>query len=181
MICFYFEQISLTINHIIGGEFSSEYNGPRDADGIVKYMRSQVGPASKSFDSTDKLESHLAKSKEVLVLGLFNNDKDSLHKKFLKAADKLRESINFGHVFVDSVSGVTDLKQIQELGVSPPAVVLIRPNDFKNKFESNFVVYQDGDIDVWVKNNLHGIVGHRTQNNLHDFKVIKLLFYDHVL
>jgi len=169
-----------TLKIFKGGEFSSEYNGPRDGDGIVKYMRGQVGPASKQYDSADKLSAALEKAKEVLVLGLFSSSSDSLHSKFLKAADRLRESVNFGHVFTDSVSGVSDLKAVKALSASVPSVVLVRPAEMKNKFEPNHVVYDgDGDIDVWVKKNLHGIVGHRTQNNMGDFKQpIIVAYYD---
>ena len=154
-----------------GGEFSSEYNGPRDADGIVKYMRSQVGPASRLYDSKAKLEEALNKAKEAIVLGIFEkDDKSSLQTKFLKAADKLRESVNFGHVFTETVADVFDVKLLSDLKEKAPVVLLIRPNDMKNKFEPNYVVYSSGDVDAFVKDNYHGIVGLRTQSNAGDLQ-----------
>jgi len=170
-----------TLKIFKGGEFSAEYNGPRDADGIVKYMRSQVGPASRLFDSRSKLEEALNKAKDVLVLGVFEkDDKSALQTKFHKAADKMRESINFGHVFTDAVSDALKVKQLSDLKEkTTPTVILIRPNDLKNKFEPNHVVYSSGDVDVFVKDNLHGMVGHRTQNNNQDFKPpLVIVYYD---
>jgi protein disulfide isomerase family A protein 3 len=136
-------------------------------------MRSQVGPASRLYDTKAKLEEALNKAKETIVLGIFEkDDKSSLQTKFLKAADKLRESVNFGHVFTETVADVFDLKLLSDLKEkTTPVVILIRPNDMKNKFEPNYVVYSSGDIDTFVKDNFHGIVGHRTQNNNADFKV----------
>jgi protein disulfide isomerase family A protein 3 len=164
---------TICFNYLTGGEFSSEYGGPREADGIVKYMRSQVGPASRLYDTKAKLEEALNKAKEVLVLGIFEkDDKSSLQTKFLKAADKLRESVNFGHVFTETVGDVFDLSLLSDLEEkTAPVVILIRPNDMKNKFEPNYVVYSSGDVDAFVKDNFHGIVGLRTQNNVADFKV----------
>jgi protein disulfide isomerase family A protein 3 len=170
-----------TLKIFKGGEFSSEYGGPREADGIVKYMRSQVGPASRLYDTKAKLEEALNKAKEVLVLGIFEkDDKSSLQTKFLKAADKLRESVNFGHVFTETVGDVFDLSLLSDLEEkTAPVVILIRPNDMKNKFEPNYVVYSSGDVDAFVKDNFHGIVGLRTQNNVADFKPpLVVVYYD---
>jgi len=140
-------------------------------------MRSQVGPVSKVYETRAKLEESLSKAKETIVLGIFEkDDQSSLQTQFLKAADKLRESVNFGHVFTQTVSDVFDLKLFSDLKEkTAPTIVLIRPNDLKNKFEPNYVVYSSGDVDAFVKDNFHGLVGHRTQNNNQDFKVCNLL------
>jgi hypothetical protein len=156
-----------------GGEFASEYNGPRDSDGIVKYMRSQVGPASRLYESRAKLEEGLNKAKDVVVLGVFEkDDKSSLQTKFLKTADKLGESVNFAHVFTESVSDVFDLKLLSESKKKAPTLLLVRPQTLKNKFESNVVEYSSGEVEDFIKDNFHGIVGLRTQYNNQDFKVL---------
>jgi protein disulfide-isomerase A3 len=157
----------------IGGEFSSEYGGPRDANGIAKYMRSQVGPASRLYESREKLEQSLSNAKDVVILGVFeNDDKSDLQSKFLKVADKLRESVNFGHVFTETVSDALTVSALSGVSdASVPSVILVRPQDLKNKFESNVVVYSSGDLEKFIKENYHGRVGLRTQNNAADFKV----------
>jgi len=143
-------------------------------------MRSQVGPASRLFDSRAKLEEALNKAKDVMILGVFEkDDKSSLQTKFMKTADKLRESVNFGHVFTESVADVFDLKVLKELKKEKSTVVLVRPKELKNKFESNVVQYSDGELEPFIKDNFHGIVGHRTQNNNQDFKhPLVVVYYD---
>lgn len=165
----------------IAGEFSAEYNGPRDSDGIVKYMKSQVGPASRLFESRAKLEEALNKAKDVIVLGVFEkDDKSSLQTQFLKTADKLRDSVNFGHVFTESVSDVFDLKSLSEVETkTAPTIVLVRAQALKNKFEPSVVQYSSGDLEDFIKENYHGIVGHRTQNNNQDFRVSEHSWVSH--
>ena len=136
-------------------------------------MRSQVGPASRLYESRANLEEGLNKAKDVIVLGIFaKDDKSSLQTKFLKTADKLRESVNFGHVFTDSVPDVFDLKVLSDLKEKKaPTILLIRPQNLKNKFEANVVQYTSGEVEDFIKENFHGLVGLRTQNNNQDFKV----------
>ncbi|XP_054158254.1 protein disulfide-isomerase A3-like [Oppia nitens] len=174
-----------TLKIFKGGEFASEYNGPRESDGIVKYMRSQVGPASRLVDTRKKLEDALNKAKDAIVLGVFEKDDSSadLQKKFLKTADKLRESVNFVHLFTSSVGDALALKQFAELkDLKAPTVLLVRPKDMKNKFEPNVVEYSaagDDSIDDFIKTNYHGLVGFRTQNNNNDFKTpLVVVYYD---
>ena len=38
------------------GDNAQEYNGPRDADGIVEYLKKQVGPASVEIKSAEDCE-----------------------------------------------------------------------------------------------------------------------------
>jgi len=168
-----------TLKIFKSGEFSQEYQGPRDADGIVKYMRSQVGPASKEYSKVADLASKIKDSKEVVVVGIFASSSDSLYKKFEKTADKLRESVIFAHVFTDSVEG--DVSSVHGLsGVKAPAVVLVRPPTLTNKFEEGQVVFDDSsDLTVWIRDNYHGLVGVRSQSNVDDFKPpLVVVFYD---
>lgn len=171
-----------TLKIFKGGEFSAEYNGPRDADGIVKYMRSQVGPASKEYKEFAKLKAALEKAKDSIVLGLFPNADDPLFKKFQKAADKLRESVTFLHAHTDAASG--SLSDIADLAkdVSAPSVLLVRPATLKNKFEEQVVPfdYEAGlELDQFVTSQFHGLVGVRTQSNMADFKPpLVIAYYD---
>ena len=168
-----------TLKIFKSGEFAQEYQGPREADGIAKYMRSQVGPASKEFSSFNDISKKIKESKEVVILGVFKSSSDDLYKTFQKTADKLRESVNFVHVFTDSASG--DVSSIQGIPpVTAPQVLLVRPAILSNKFEAGHVVYDDsGDLTVWVRENYHGFVGVRSQSNMDDFKTpLVVVFYD---
>lgn len=166
-----------TLKIFKGGEFAQEYSGPREADGIVKYMKSQVGPASRSYTSVVELSKRLKGAREVVVLGVFNSESDDLYKKFTKTADKLRESVDFVHIVVDPSAGdsLSSLQGVPTL--HPPTVVLVRPSALSNKFEPGHVLYADGDLTEWVKNNLHGLVGIRTQDNMDAFKTPLVVVY----
>jgi len=73
----------------------SEYKGPRDADGIVKYMRAQAGPAAKPLADADALEKFIARQDDVKFVA-FTKESSSLGKTFNKAANTLRENYLFG-------------------------------------------------------------------------------------
>jgi hypothetical protein len=47
---------------------ASEYNGPREADGIVAYMRKQVGPAAKPVENAAELEAWINKKKDKVCV-----------------------------------------------------------------------------------------------------------------
>lgn len=160
------------------GEFAQEYNGPRDADGIVKYMKSQSGPASREYKSFDELKQRLVNAKDVIVVGVFSSESDALAKKFHKTAGKLRESVTFAHVYTgsasDSISALNDVVASAVEG----SVVLVRPAILKNKFEESAVVYDESDsLEDFVKANYHGLVGHRTQSNVADFNAPLIVAY----
>ena len=75
-----------------GGELSQDYSGPREVNGIVKYMKAQVGPASKECKSEADLKKLLEKPEVVVV----NYDKSN-DDVFQKVANTLRETVAFGH------------------------------------------------------------------------------------
>jgi len=163
-----------TLKIFKNGELSSDYNGPREAAGIVKFMKSQVGPASKELKSVADADKLLALP-ETVVLGL-GDATSTLLKTFLKAADKLREDVKFGHSAEAAV--------LEKLGVDGPAVVLYRPANLKNKFEESSVAYAGGESDKaimvqWIKDNYHGLCGHRTAGNAKDFGLpLVAAYYD---
>lgn len=84
-----------TLKIFRNGEMWKEYNGPREAHGIVKYMRSQVEPASKELTSVEDLKAFISKD-EHAVIGFFAKE-TGLKGVFLKLADKLKEKYRFAH------------------------------------------------------------------------------------
>lgn len=153
------------------GDFSSEYNGPRESSGIVKHMRSQVGPSSKECTSAEEVEKLLAKE-EVVIVGFFENKDADLYDHFLKVADKQRESWVFGHTFNKDL-----LKKYGHTN----KVVLFRPSVLKSKFEDSEAVYEGAadktELEKFLKENYHGLVGHRTQDNFNQFQAPLLVAY----
>jgi len=153
-----------TLKIFKNGEQSSDYNGPREAAGIVKFMRSQVGPASKEVKTVAEAEAVLAKT-EVVIFG-FGAADSTIMKTFAKTADKLRENYMFAHTSEEAV--MTKLGQKE-------GVVLFRPKQLANKFEESSVSYTGSADDKaalasWIAASKHGVCGHRTSDNAKDFK-----------
>ncbi|XP_052738487.1 protein disulfide-isomerase A3 [Bicyclus anynana] len=151
------------------GELSQEYNGPRESNGIVKFMRAQVGPSSKELTTLASYEAWLAKD-EVVVIGYFEKDSE-LKSEFLKNADKMREEITFGHTSAEEVLKKAGFKD---------NVVLYRPKRLSNKFEDSSVVYNgEGSLKAFIKENYHGLVGVRQKETLADFtSPLVVAYYD---
>jgi len=152
-----------TLKIFRNGELSSDYNGPREAAGITKFMKSQVGPASKKVETVQEAEAMLKKD-EVVVFGLGAQDSDIM-KTFDKVSGKLREDVAFAHS--------SDAAVLEKLGHTN-AVVLYRPKNLLSKFEDASLVYDGGATDKmslegWIKKNYHGLCGHRTTDNAKDF------------
>lgn len=152
-----------TLKIFKNGEVSSDYNGPREASGISKYMRSQVGPSAKELINVKSTEDFLAKE-DVAIVGFFEDSSD-LKAPFAKVADKLRESVKFG---------VSYSKDVAEKFGYTNKIVLFRPKHLSNKFEADVAVYDGSaskeEIASWVQKNYHGLVGHRTMDNADQFK-----------
>lgn len=152
-----------TLKIFRNGEVSRDYSGPREANGIVKYMRSQVGPSSRPIETEDDLKKFISKE-DTAVVGFFEKETD-LKAAFISLAEKLREKVRFGH---------TTNSDVLKAHKQTDAVVLYRPKHMSNKFEEDFVVYTGSadstDLNDFVKKNYHGLVGHRTRESSPDFK-----------
>lgn len=161
-----------TLKIFRNGKVSKEYNGPRDAAGIVKYMKAQVGPSSRDLTSVESFEAFISKD-DVAVVGFFSSKSSDLRAAFLGVADKLRESVRFGHSSNPAV--------LEKQGVKD-AVILFRPKHLANKFEEATVTYTTESsnqqaLETFIKSNYHGLVGHRTRDNGADFKQPLVIAY----
>uniref|UniRef100_A0A1B6CLZ3 Protein disulfide-isomerase n=1 Tax=Clastoptera arizonana TaxID=38151 RepID=A0A1B6CLZ3_9HEMI len=152
-----------TLKIFRNGEFSKEYNGPREANGIVKYMKAQVGPSSKELVDLAAFEDFISKN-EAGVVGFFDGE-SGLKKLFLKLADKERENVRFGHVNCPKIMEEKNLKN---------KIVVYRAKHLSNKFEDDFVVYDGAEDQTalleFINKQSHGLVGHRQRENQQDFK-----------
>lgn len=151
-----------TLKIFKNGEVHQEYNGPREAAGIVKYMKAQVGPSSKDILTVAEFDKFLS-AQETTVFGFFAKE-SNLKATYLKYADKNREKLRFGH---------SSAKEVLDKQGETDAIVLFRAPQYHNKFESNSVKFEGSDIDeviAFVKTNFHGLVGHRTRDSVQDFK-----------
>ncbi|KAK7595556.1 hypothetical protein V9T40_013381 [Parthenolecanium corni] len=156
------------------GKFVKEYTGPRNADGIVKYMKAQVGPGSKVISSVEDFNKVTSKD-DVVIVGFFKKDSD-LKSTFMNLADKLREKVAFAHTTEESVLSAANVKS--------EGIRLYRPKVLANKFESSEIDFTGSnalfELEAWVKENYHGLAGHRTTENTEDFKAPLVVAYFNV-
>ncbi|KAF3776756.1 disulfide-isomerase protein [Nymphaea thermarum] len=121
-----------------GGENVQEYKGPRDADGIVEYLKKQAGPASAEIKSVEDA-GKIIDDKKVFVVGVFSEFSGEEFENFMALAEKLRSDYDFGHTL--------DAKLLPH-GDSPikvPAVRLFKP------FDERFVDTQDFHVEALEK------------------------------
>ncbi|KAH0947530.1 hypothetical protein HN011_008044 [Eciton burchellii] len=155
-------------------ELRSDYNGPREAQGIVKYMKSQVGPASKELISEEAHKAFL-ESDDVGIIGYFENEDSSLAIAFQTVSKKLREKIRFSH---------TSKKEILDKVSHKNTIVIYRPKLLHNKFEDNIIIYKGSDsisdLNEFITKNYYGIADVRTRDNAQDFKNPLVIAYYNV-
>lgn len=150
------------------GSVSSDYDGPRDAEGIVKFMRGQAGPSAKELKSVADFEKFINEDDQAVV-GFFESEsklKDSFHK----VADTERDRFRFAYT--------SNAEVLKKAGYSDDIVVYV-PKKFHNKFESNEFKY-DGNYDTdKIKNFLIqetiGLAGVRTASNEFQFGKVPLV------
>ncbi|CAL5057748.1 unnamed protein product [Urochloa decumbens] len=78
------------------GQNVQDYDGPRDADGIVEYLKKQAGPASVEIKSVEDAK-NLIGDDRVVIVGVFPVFGSSEYKNFMAVAEKLRNDYDFCH------------------------------------------------------------------------------------
>jgi len=72
----------------------SEYNGARETDGLVAFMKKQVLPAISVLESNDV--NTFADSDRVVVIGFFASTESKDYETFSQVAKQLRDDYTFG-------------------------------------------------------------------------------------
>ncbi|CAA0839510.1 Protein disulfide isomerase-like 1-2 [Striga hermonthica] len=120
-----------------GGKSIQEYKGPREADGIVSYLKRQAGPASTEIKSAEDAAS-LIDEKQIFIVGVFPKLSGEEFDNFTTLAEKLRSDYDFGHTL--------DAKLIPKgESVSKPTLRLLKP------FDELFVDSEDFNLDALEK------------------------------
>ncbi|KAL7176396.1 hypothetical protein ACSBR2_029853 [Camellia fascicularis] len=121
-----------------GGKHIQEYKGPRDAEGIVAYLKKQSGPASAEIKSTEDANAHID-GKKIIVVGVFPEFSGEKFENFTALTEKLRSDYEFGHTL--------DAKLLPhgESSVTGPIVRLFKP------FDELVVDFQDFNVDALVE------------------------------
>uniref|UniRef100_A0A0D9W569 protein disulfide-isomerase n=1 Tax=Leersia perrieri TaxID=77586 RepID=A0A0D9W569_9ORYZ len=79
-----------------GGSDVRGFGGPRDADGIVEYLKKQVGPASLELRSAEEAV-HSIGDKGVVLVGVFPEFAGTEYENFMAVAEKMRADYDFFH------------------------------------------------------------------------------------
>ncbi|XP_022773274.1 protein disulfide-isomerase-like [Durio zibethinus] len=121
-----------------GGKNIQEYKGPREADGIVEYLKKQSGPASAEIKSVEDA-SNLIDDKKIVVVGVFPKFSGEEFESYIAFAEKLRSDYEFGHTL--------DAKHLPrgESLVTGPVVRLFKP------FDELFVDFKDFNLEALEK------------------------------
>ena len=149
----------------------SEYNGPREADGIAKHMRLKSAPISRELNTIEDIEKFL-NNYDHSVIGFFSFD-SSLSNEFMSAAEILNERFRFAHTF--------KLDLLVKYGYEEK-IVIFQPPRLRVKLESIKNVYTGPvtktRIKNFIENEIHGLVGHRHIENQEDFNgpIVIILF-----
>ncbi|XP_009801261.1 protein disulfide-isomerase-like [Nicotiana sylvestris] len=118
-----------------GGSVVQDYKGPREADGIVSYLKKQSGPASTEIKSADDVTD----VNKIIIVGVFPEFSGEKYENFTALAERLRSEYEFAHTF--------DAKLLPrgDSSVSGPVVRLFKP------FDELFVDFQEFDVDTLAK------------------------------
>jgi len=104
-----------TLKWFVDGEVAMDYNGPRDAAGIVSWIKKKTGPPAATLTSKDELAT-AEKASEVLVLGYFKDFKGADFDTFTKVAQASEDA-----TFVQT----TDSAVAKAAGLSSAGIVVI--------------------------------------------------------
>jgi len=155
------------------GEKVFDYDGPRDADGIVKHMKSKAGPSSKELIFADDAAQFLS-SDDHSIVGFFENSDSQGNQNFQKLATALNDDFRFAHTFSVDVKNKYSYED---------KIVIFQPSRLVTKMEPSQLVYTgSGNVDTmkeWVNTHIHGLVGHRTTTNSGQFHTpLVVVYYD---
>lgn len=136
-----------------------DYNGPREADGIVAYMKKQAGPAAKEVADEAALDKYLSDG-NFWVLGLFDKDSSSrLNSAFIVTANRQRDH----YTFLKSSNEALRAKY----GVEGEAIIAVKTFDDK---ATVFDGQTSTDLEKFIDLNSLPVVGPITEQNEADYR-----------
>jgi protein disulfide-isomerase A1 len=115
-----------------GSKEPADYQGPREADGIVNYVNKASGPPSVLISTAEEAKMAVDKA-DVVVVGVVDAIDSAFHTTFNKVASALVEEFNFHHT--------TDGSILPTAAPSSPAVYVYK------KFDEGIATF-DGALEV---------------------------------
>jgi protein disulfide-isomerase A1 len=131
----------------------SDYNGPRKADGIVSYMKKQMGPAARTVSTQAELDALLMQDPAVqyAIVAFFPSEgkASQLSSSFSILANRMRDEFAFGRS--------TDAALAASQGVPAGGEALVA------YLRGEKTVYtgssKTGDVEAWIRENSLPLVG----------------------
>ncbi|GMT19573.1 hypothetical protein PFISCL1PPCAC_10870 [Pristionchus fissidentatus] len=110
-----------------------EYNGPREANGITKYMLDQAAPAAKKLTAVKDVDRWMDKN-EVTIVGFFATEDGPSFEAYSDAAEMLREEFK-------TMGWTSDPAAFKKFDAKPNDVIIFYPALFQSKFEPKSRTY----------------------------------------
>ncbi len=108
-----------------------DYNGPREADGIVEYMKEQAKPAAKELKSAKEIQRFMVQD-DVTIVGFFDSTEgNKLWENFVDGAEAVREDFK-------TIGYTTDADAMKHFKAEPGSIVVFQPERFWSKYEPKF-------------------------------------------
>lgn len=139
-----------------------DYDGPKDAAGIVKHMLEQSTAAAKELNSVKDVQKFM-RTDDVTVIGFFEAPQGNLFDAFNEAAEKTRKDFTVGYT--------TNPEVWKHFKASPEHIVLFYPEIFRSKYEPRSRTYtHKGSATVeemlaFWKDHATPLVGQKTRMN----------------
>ena len=102
------------------------YNGPREKQNIIDYMKEQARPPSDEKTHMLGITNNMDRT-EVTVVGFFNGKSD-LYDEYIVAANEMRNTFKFLHTFDADVAKRFDIPQ--------ESVAVFMPEVFWSEYEN---------------------------------------------
>uniref|UniRef100_A0AC35U9B3 Protein disulfide-isomerase n=1 Tax=Rhabditophanes sp. KR3021 TaxID=114890 RepID=A0AC35U9B3_9BILA len=139
-----------------------DYDGPREAQGIIKYMRDQAQPAAQEIKSVGEARKLFSKS-DITIIGFFALEDGVQYNAFYEASEKMREQIK-------GIAFTTDLATMKHYSAQPGDIIIYYPSIFVSKYEKKQKVYNKNlataeDLLAFWKDNSAPMVGQMTRAN----------------
>lgn len=152
-----------------------EYNGPREKQNIIDFMKEQSKPPSEEKNHMLGLTNNMDRL-EVTVVGYFKGKSD-LYDEYIVAANEMRGTFKFMHTFDEEIA--------KSFKVPQETVAVYMPEIFWTPYENKTytltkksATYKE--IIHFIKKNSVPLVGQRTKKNMFKYteRPLIVIYYD---
>jgi len=139
-----------------------DYDGPREAEGIIKYMLEQARPAAKHLKTIKEAQRIFLKD-DVTIIGFFATEDSRSFEAFKEAAEKTRPEFK-------AVGYTTEPEVLKHFKAKPNDIVIYYPEIYWSKNEPRSRTYNKEkaeieDLLVFWRDNSAPLVGQMTRMN----------------